>query len=89
MPIEVLCIFWKVTAEFPGRRLRVVAAFSSDKDSTLCLEAVLRHAAPEKIHLAEVSFGEDEPSAANWMPPLWCAPVLRILTSILSGRLRL
>lgn len=47
-------LFSKAAREFPGRRLRVVAAFSGDKDSEVCLATILKHAAPERIHLAEV-----------------------------------
>lgn len=44
----------QLSKEFPGRRVRVVAAFSGDKDSKVCLSTVLKHAAPDRIHLAEV-----------------------------------
>eukprot|EP00752_Nemacystus_decipiens_P005398 g4894.t1 len=54
-PPAMARFFEKVAREFPGRRLRVVAAFSGDKDSKVCLATVLEHAAPERIHLAEAS----------------------------------
>lgn len=68
----------KVSREFPGRPLRVVAAFSSDKETKVCLETLLKHAPPERIHLAEVSMhvrrsmcvcmnGGDEPFEAIWL----------------------
>eukprot|EP00903_Cladosiphon_okamuranus_P018384 g16910.t1 len=54
-PPAIVKFFEKVAREYPGSRLRVVAAFSGDKDSKVCLETVLKHAAPERIHLAEAS----------------------------------
>ena len=44
----------QVTREFPGRRVRVVASFSKDKEITECLAIMLRHSGPDKIHFAEV-----------------------------------
>ncbi|CAM9212108.1 unnamed protein product [Ectocarpus sp. 12 AP-2014] len=54
-PAIVRCFQKVVAKEFPGRRVRVVAAFSGDKDSKDCLSTVLTSAAPERIHLAEAS----------------------------------
>ncbi|CAM9816029.1 unnamed protein product, partial [Ectocarpus sp. 13 AM-2016] len=54
-PPAIVRFFQKVAKEFPGRRIRVVAAFSGDKDSKDCLSTILTSAAPERIHLAEAS----------------------------------
>ncbi|CAM9889446.1 unnamed protein product, partial [Ectocarpus fasciculatus] len=52
-PAIVRCFQKVVAKEFSGRRIRVVAAFSGDKDSKDCLSTVLTSAAPDRIHLAE------------------------------------
>ena len=44
----------QVTREFPGRRVRVVASFSKDKEITKCLAIILRHSGSDRIHFAEV-----------------------------------
>ncbi|CAN0105686.1 unnamed protein product [Ectocarpus sp. 4 AP-2014] len=54
-PPAIVRCFQKVAKELPGRRIRVVAAFSGDKDSKDCLSTVLTSAAPERIHLAEAA----------------------------------
>ncbi|CAN0321177.1 unnamed protein product [Ectocarpus sp. 6 AP-2014] len=54
-PPAIVRFFQKVAKEFPGRRIRVVAAFSGDKDSKDCLSTIVTSAAPERIHLAEAS----------------------------------
>ncbi|CAN0346421.1 unnamed protein product [Ascophyllum nodosum] len=59
----IQALFAKVTREFPGRRVRVVASFSKDKEITKCLAIILRHSGSDRIHFAEASTRRATPSA--------------------------
>ncbi|CAM9737344.1 unnamed protein product [Laminaria digitata] len=54
-PPAITRLFDKLRGEFPNRQVRVVTAFSCDKDSTSCLEIMLKNVGPDKIHLAEAA----------------------------------
>ncbi|CAM9667103.1 unnamed protein product [Scytosiphon promiscuus] len=75
-PPAIARFFEKVAREFPGRRVRVVAAFSSDKDAKVCLKTILKHADPERIHLAEAS----TPRAAS------CSVLASALADLSGGK---
>eukprot|EP00904_Undaria_pinnatifida_P005255 jgi/Undpi1/185/HiC_scaffold_1.g00182.m1 len=60
-PAAITRLFDKLRKEFPNRRFRVVTAFSSDKDSTTCLEVILKNTGPDRIHLAEAATQRSTP----------------------------
>lgn len=62
-PPAITRFFDKLRREFPNRRLRVVTAFSADKDSSSCLQIILDNTGPDMIHLAEAATKRSTPPA--------------------------